>query len=253
MGTDIHLYIERRTEKGYERVRPPPWPCSWCGGGKQPPTRGDACFNCGGKGKTTREYHDRNYDLFAMLADVRNGRGFAGTDTGDGFKPLARPRGKPRGTSIKDTPESVDYENPSFIYLGDHSFSHATLAELLAYDYDRKTKHRGTVGAATYAAWVEAGRKGPPRDWSGGVMGPKVKHVTQAEMDRLIRTGVIITSIVGGPFDEPKAKDGNTYYTVVEWEETYRESAGEAWFHFLDACKKLGRPEDIRFVFGFDS
>ena len=30
-------------------------------------------------------YDSRNYDVFAILADVRNGYGFAGTDTGDDF------------------------------------------------------------------------------------------------------------------------------------------------------------------------
>lgn len=37
----------------------------------------------------------RNYDTFAMLANVRNGRGFAGVKTGDGFPFIAEPRGLP--------------------------------------------------------------------------------------------------------------------------------------------------------------
>ena len=37
--------------------------------------------------------------LFAILAGVRNGYGFAGCDTGDGFRPIAPPRGLPGDVS----------------------------------------------------------------------------------------------------------------------------------------------------------
>jgi len=40
-------------------------------------------------------YGDRNYNAFAILADVRNGYGFAGCDTGDGFVPISTPKGFP--------------------------------------------------------------------------------------------------------------------------------------------------------------
>jgi hypothetical protein len=38
---------------------------------------------------------ERSYDTFAMLANVRNGRGFAGIKTSDGFPFIAEPRGLP--------------------------------------------------------------------------------------------------------------------------------------------------------------
>ena len=252
MGTDIHLYVERRTPTGWERVRPEAWTCPWCDG-KGTGHKGAPCYWCRGEGKTTKEYHERRYDLFAMLANVRNGSGFAGCDTGDGFVPLDEPRGLPKDTSIKDSEGDDDYELPTHVWLGDHSHSHATLAEVLSYDYDRKTTHRGSVNAAEYSAWVEAGRKGAPKSYSGGVMGRDVVDVSQVDMDRLLRQGAIDTTKTEGPFDSPKGKDGKAYYTVVEWESTYRESAGRAWFNFLDACKSLGAPEDVRLVFGFDS
>ena len=58
---------------------------------------------------------------------------------------------------------------------------------------------------------------------------------------------------MAGPFGSPKAKDGCSYYTVVEWELSYRNSAGRAWFNFLDALKTLGDPSKVRLVFGFNS
>lgn len=253
MGTDIHLYVERRTATGWERVRPDAWTCPWCNG-KGTGRKEEPCYWCKGEGSTRKEYHERNYDLFAMLAGVRNGSGFAGCDTGDGFAPLDEPRGLPDDTSIKDTEGDDDsWDHPDHIWLGDHSHSHATLAEVQAYDFDRKTAHRGCVNAAEYAAWVEAGRKGQPKSYSGGVRGRDIENVSPPDMDRLLRSGAIDTTDVSGPFDAPKAKDGKAYYTVVEWESSYRDSAGKAWFDFLDACRPLGDPKDVRFVFGFDS
>ena len=252
MGTDIHLYVERQTANGWERVRPGPWTCPWCDGNGEG-REGNQCYWCKGAKTTTKEYHERNYNLFAMLAGVRNGSGFAGCDTGDGFKPIDEPRGLPKDTSIKDSGGDDDYDSPEYVWLGDHSFSHVMLSEALAYDYDQKTMHRGTVHAAEYAAWVEAGRKGPPKSYCGGVTGRDVRTVSQVDMDRLLRHGEIDTTSVAGPFDSPKAKDGCSYYTVVEWESSYRDSAGRAWFNFLDALKPLGDPSKVRLVFGFDS
>lgn len=36
---------------------------------------------------------NRHYQLFAMLAGVRNGTGFAGVKTGEPVKPISEPRG----------------------------------------------------------------------------------------------------------------------------------------------------------------
>ena len=154
MGTDIHLYVERKTATGWERVRPVPRPCPECEGSGRF-GRG-ACYECGGEGKTTKEYRDRNYSLFAILADVRNDYGLI---------PIAKPRGLPDDTSIHDTDDG--HSAPGHVWLGEHSFSHATLAELLAYDY--------------------------------------------------------------------------------------REVVDQEWFDFLEACRPLGDPENVRLVWGFDS
>ena len=53
--------------------------------------------------KTTGQWHDvasnyeqdRHYQLFAVLADVRNGYGFAGIPTGEVVTPIAKRRGLP--------------------------------------------------------------------------------------------------------------------------------------------------------------
>lgn len=105
MGCDIHLFAEIRTEPGggWEYVTPTKI-------GKLPPDEYDRKglakwqeriaagekidrygYEITAKDEQDEDdprlgcYHDRwysgrNYDLFAMLADVRNGRGFAGFD-----------------------------------------------------------------------------------------------------------------------------------------------------------------------------
>ena len=96
MGTDIHINVDRLSENGH-----------WI--------RTDLQVD-----------EDRNYDLFAILADVRNGEGCAGVRTGDGFVPIS----EPRGWGEVDVKEDDPY----------HSASWLLLSEILDYDYRRPSK-----------------------------------------------------------------------------------------------------------------
>lgn len=71
----------------------------------------------------------RSYDSYAVLANVRNGYGFAGCDTGEGWEPIAKPRGLPDGFEIDDM-ECHKYGYDKKKWLGDHSYSWVTLKEL---------------------------------------------------------------------------------------------------------------------------
>jgi len=77
----------------------------------------------------------RNYNWFAVLADVRNGRGFAGIKTGEGFDPIADPKGFPSDASretmeflgmvIDDNMTMDDYkENGGEIDLGNGDYKY---------------------------------------------------------------------------------------------------------------------------------
>jgi len=187
-----------------------------------------------------------------MLANVRNGRGFAGCDTGDGFEPLAMPRGLPENLS-KELAQKYNEDDENAPWLGDHSFSFASLTDVLMYNYDRTTAHRGVVDSAVYAEWVKNGRNGAPTDWSGGVSGKSVQAVSNERMDQLIEQGIASTALPSRRYDLTESRNGIRYVTTIQWTESYRNSAAEAWFNFLDACKKLGDPDRIRLVFGFDS
>jgi len=87
---------------------------------------------------------DRNYVSFAILADVRNGYGFGGFDSGDRVKPISEPRGLPEDLSA-ELRARLEGDSPYSIWLGEHSFSWLTLAELQAYDLDAPCIRRGMV------------------------------------------------------------------------------------------------------------
>jgi hypothetical protein len=105
----------------------------------------------------------RNYWAFGKLANVRNGEGFAGCDTGDAVRPISEPRGLPADTSIRDN--NAEYDSPDSVWLGDHSYSWVTLDELLAIDLDATITQRGMVSPEQAKAFRERGEH--PDSWCG--------------------------------------------------------------------------------------
>lgn len=176
-------------------------------------------------GKSREEwYDDRNYDVFAILADVRNGYGFAGVDTGDAWPIIAEPRGVPDDCSPEVAKYMEHYDHtPSYVYLD----------EIARFDWGYQRKSRGVVDAEQYAVFKEQGQ---PNSWSGDVNGGRVRKVSNAVMDRMIADG----------------EDLDHVYTKVEWVVT----AGERCERFLDAMKELAAvcgENRARIVFYFDS
>jgi hypothetical protein len=232
MGCDIHMHVEKKV-----------------GGRWEPVTRTEfeRFDRDDGKAFHFREdyyaYEDRNYDLFAMLADVRNGRGFAGIPTGEGFDPICVPKG---------FPEDAHYETREAFEKWDgdgHSHSHLTLTELLAYDWDgQKTQRGGVMSVEEYEQWQLDKEKDPtawPRSFSGDVSGRDVVKVTEGDYRVMKKAGTLPT--VG------------SLYIRAEWGTSYRDAAGEAWFKRLDRLKELAAAEptvtydDVRIVFWFDN
>ena len=116
----------------------------------------------------------RNYDLFAILADVRNGRGFAGIVTGQGFVPMATPRGVPDDAS-------PEYKAWVEQWDGDgHSHSYFTVAEIMAYDWTQTSKKTGCV---SLQEWSHYKVNGKPESWSGSVSGGGIKHVKLEQVE----------------------------------------------------------------------
>lgn len=178
-------------------------------------------------------YNGRNYDLFAILGNVRNGHGFAGVQTGEGFNYISDNRGLP-----EDVSSEVEEELGNESYY--HSVSYVTLNELINFDWEQTTVQYGVVDEKHYKEWKE---NGFPTWYSGGVSGQRIVHVDNDTMD----------AIVNG--DIPK-EEGKEYYTRVEWKESYKDAVGSFYTESIPALEKLSEQidaSDVRIVFGFDS
>lgn len=246
MGCDIHIYTEVKKEGKWEAVSVPN---SWrkylqeCL--ERATEQGDQS-NIEYYTKRVQEepekciegiYDGRNYDLFAILANVRNGYGFAGCDTGDGFVPICMPKGLP-----EDVSEPVEREAEAWDGDG-HSHSYHTLADLLAYDWkQQKTVHRGWVSETKYKDFKETGN---PYPCSGGVGGRIIVRVSNEEME----------DIISGKY--PRNSDAQ-YYTQIEWGASYEESAGNFVTDTMPTLQAIAdehgvSQDEVRVVFWFDN
>ncbi|KAL9657563.1 hypothetical protein ABK040_000990 [Willaertia magna] len=244
MGCDIHLYVEKYDEEKKEWTvmdnnhQPVHYNNNKIKKVEETPNDNDESD----EGEEDLEelynlqwfYTDRNYDVFAILADVRNGFGFAGCDTGDGFEIISEPKGLPDDVSsiVKQISEKWDCDG--------HSHSYLTLTELLEYDWINKvTKKRGYVNEREYPNFKTSNR---PSSYCGFVSGGSVRIVSNREMDDLI-------------CGKKQKETGASYYTQVEWIVPYKEVA-EGFYESLDELKKLvpkGKEDQIRIVFFFDN
>lgn len=126
MGTDIHPVVQRRAPGGdWEFVKIPHAELPY----DQRPEGGVYDGLCG-----------RHYLRFSILADVRNGYGFAGCPTYEPVEPISTPRGLPYDFE-EPIPPGFDqyggrYADDADSWLGDHSFSWVSLRDLLDYDWD---------------------------------------------------------------------------------------------------------------------
>jgi hypothetical protein len=201
MGTDIHMYVESwDTEQMRWKPAIEPFADLNFKGDEEYPSR---------KYRWPALYSERNYDLFAILAGVRNGIGFAGVDRGERFDPIHEPRDLPDDLSDEYRRASESTENGSDLtveersdplnaglWFGYHDESWATLAEILEYDWLKPHVSRGYV---RFEDWVRfqwdasfavgfggavavtktAGYDGAmlglrPQSWCGDTNGPKV-------------------------------------------------------------------------------
>lgn len=249
MGCDIHLAVEVRNGDGkWHRALPPEEIYdSWLAKQAAKET-GDSHYY---RDRVKVEwFNDRNYNLFAILAGVRNGYDFV---------PISEPRGLPSDLSPEvkkldymSREESESGGGDNDISLGDHSQSWLTLAELLACDWTQEVKEGGWVNPQNFLLWQKEGR---PHEWSGGIAGGGIEHQSWREMKSYIENGYIVFSDDGqtytGRFDG--IAGARSYYAYVEWPISYQTAAGRFYEHVIPALQKLGAPEDVRIVFGFDN
>ncbi len=226
MGTDIHLYVERQTASG-----------AW-----------ETCDKWAADGDVDyddRFYTGRSYDLFAMLANVRNGSGFAGVKTGEGFVPIMEPRGWPEDCCAELRAVEIEH-TPGWL----------TLAELMNYDWTQTTQKQGWVRLQDWARWRITGK---PHEWSGDIVGGDIRKLPVKQVDeawsRHGKEGLLPYDLLWekdeGAFET--ALGGPKVVTLVTWGVHYYESAADFLSHTLPRLWRLGRPEHVRIVFYFDS
>lgn len=231
MGTDIHMVAERFDGARWRLV-------------------GEAGKTRHGRLRMPEPYDGRNYDLFAILADVRNGRGVAGIKTGSGFEIMAEPRGVPVDCSPEFRQWAEDWSG--------HTPSWVTLAEILAFDWTRLTTRRGCVGVLNMP--YELGDK--PHSWCGAHMGRDIQERTYAEMAAIrdqVRKMPRMWEYREIPWECPAgwspelhalAKNSICY---VEWQETYASCCEDFWSTTVPALLRMGPPGHVRICFFFDS
>ena len=209
MGTDIHSMWQKKTEKGWEDIENP--------------------------------YKERrHYQLFAVLAGVRNGYGCAGCPTGEAVEPISEPRGLPDDfdvyggmhpiNSIEFVPEEDRewYEDRLEVWMGDHSYSWLTADEMLEWYENAPTViQMGIIEREQYEIWD---KKSSPESYCGGISGPNV---------------LLINDDLGDMKEHI-----NWTHIRIKW----KQNLNEELQYFFDIVKsQKEKYGEVRFVFGFDS
>lgn len=255
MGCDIHIYAETRKDSTspWQQIIEPVFKSCY-----HDPNEPDEGFN---KKMTIDPYNGRNYDLFAILADVRNGRGFAGVKTGEGFNIISEPKGIPMDICEDVMSEyTVEVgEDYSFAQLQSwvnrnksewikfahsvscpdwHSASWLALSELLTFDWDQFTMKRGTLSFEKYKSYKNS--DSIPDDYSGSVWGGGTVTIDEDDADKILNGA-----------DSPAPL--NKLYVNCHWPEIYRSTC--QWFleNTVEVLKTLGDPDNVRIVFWFDN
>ncbi len=205
----------------------------------------------------------RSYNTFAMLADVRNGTGFAGIKTSDGFPVIHEQRGLPDDLVVEDdhvaikvsdlvaawdwdgnlvSVESAEARRVRYLdmgstmWLGEHSQSWCTLKELKTFIDNVASKFEacihGVVNVEEYRAAKADGREF--NSWCGAISGPGVVVVDESQIDDV--------------------KDAT--HIQAAWT---RNAVQSSWLRQIVAALEVVAKhcnvsdDDVRFIYGFDS
>lgn len=268
MGCDIHFFTEARQADGTWKHADPRVLNKY-----YEPDNGEREY------ELESVYFGRNYRLFAILANVRNGYGFAGVDTGDALVPIADPRGLP-----DDVSAAVREESDSWGVDG-HSHSYFTLQELLDFNWTQRVCNRGWVNWLTWANFHQSkqlafrsSEEDQPEGWSGGVSGAGVRAITEGEaMDLyekvLARAKEIdervfhsrspafeqaSRELVGEVGDGKPFGFGCKVFVKAEWGVSYftpcKDFLGETIPRMMQMARDNGcTPDEFRCVFWFDN
>ncbi len=233
MGTDINFFVERR-EKGR-------WVSCDQWGKPKPSVNGEMISYVL---QEAQFYSDRNYDLFAILANFNDGYGLGGRDSGKRFNIISEPRGLPNDLcseveAIVGRSDMTNY-SPSWLLL----------AEILAFDWDQTKVKHGFLNGSEYEEWTNAGR--PHGEYPAGFcasIGQTNLAITEREMQQ------VLNEIKGGHPPEVRnskiTEQLDDVYCPMTWAVTYRNAGRTFCTKTLPKMAALGDPDDVRCVFWF--
>ncbi len=235
MGCDIHFHVEKVSEGRWVSAD------TWYADVDDPSQKSlyDWSGSTGISGGPM--YSGRNYGLFAMLADVRNGYGFAGVDTGDALVPIFAPRGLPDDVSPEVKASSDSYGGDG------HSHSHMTVQELLDYDWTQIMRKRGFVSKKEFARFRLKGR---PESWCGGT---SADIIGNEAMDALILADCDGDRLTWGDFHKMPNEDFASPQTQITWDIPYYEQARDFLAETMPKLWRIGKPHEVRIVIWFDN
>ena len=198
----------------------------------------------------------RNYTLFAILAGVRNGYGFAGCYRHEPLKPVTEGRGLPEWLELVDGEESPEMINPWYgsdygsgsekefgCRLGDHSHTYMTLDEILNWEgWDKNLEQGGVLTKEHYLETIKKGKT--PDNYYRFINGPQVNVVTETIFKLLNDfggTGDRITHVQCKWESDETLREEFSWW-LSEIERIKREHAGDG-----------DEESDVYLIVGFDS
>jgi hypothetical protein len=183
-------------------------------------------------------YRGQSYELFKILADVRN-------YDPDAIEPISVPRGLPPDLSAQVARKAAMWTGPEW-----HHHSWLTLTELQGYEWDRPIKRRTLLTAEEFKSLLDHGH---PRSVGGAI--PLSNPVLIAPNE--------LTNMLPGALHDPNAPH---YVTDVEWEEPAYQVVDNfvsdviPWLNAIKAGDNLGSHgpqapvsgKEVRIVFWFN-
>lgn len=214
MGCDIHLYVEKKNIETGKWVNADEWNVS--------NYDDEYCY------VTNPIYDGRNYELFAILADVRNRMNII---------PICQRRGMPYDASKEVISENEHWRGDA------HSHSWLTLKELMEYDWTQVAAMHGVVDGLEFKRWNKYGRKEgrAPKSYCQGAYGANIKNISEERMVELTE-------------DKNTNEDYlRACYCYIEWKEPYYRLCSMFLGESIPRMWRLGTPENVRIVFWFDN
>ena len=261
MGTDIHLIVEQKRNGKWKRVDPPasyprdPWVLKQIKEYEERQTDAERADPNGMYAyyieKRDRDwYSHRNYRVFSILADVRNGHGFAGVKTGEGFVPISQPKGLPPDCSCYNGDDNDPKNGREPFGFGYHSFSWLTVKELLDYDWQQIANNCGVISWEEFVKRQETGFTGEPNGWSGSIGGGGIVTLEEAEAKKEYESEKALKAVIKDAIIDTKTKR----FVRVWWKLTYSEATCGFDKNVVSHLAALDdNMENVRIVFGFDS